>query len=542
MYTAAPSARPASAGMAAPITTRYFTRQIVRIAMLYALLAMLAGVVLIVFGLDLNSRQLLYVFTAGSMIGVPAVLLVDYISFNRFYRPLRQGLQAIEAGEHDSAAIRQALVYAFNFPMLTFIRVMSIHVPTAVLGAVVAMLLQNWLFDTQFTLWHMLGFAGATLIGGTSHAILEYFAVLRAVRALIPFLQQHASPLQAEERAKIVPTSLRQRLLFISIWTAFIPLLTLGITMMIRVSNLLDDLAIANRSQHLQPLILWVVILVSIVTALSIGIALVMSRDMQQLVGQILQAMQRVEAGDLNTRLAVATTDEFAALYTGFNNMTDGLQEREQLHDAFGRYVSPELAKTIISGDTQVRPTTIRASVMFVDIRGFTKMSEKLSPSDAVTLLNRFFAQAEPLIKAEGGWINKFLGDGFMVIFGAPVPYEDHARRATRAALALREVVTQFNRQQNAQQAPAINLGIGIDCGEMVAGTIGSPERLEYTVIGDTVNVASRIEGLNKVFDTTILISQSVYQQVNGEVMARPMPRTMVKGKSQPLQVYAVLR
>jgi len=184
----------------------------------------------------------------------------------------------------------------------------------------------------------------------------------------------------------------------------------------------------------------------------------------------------------------------------------------------------------------------ISATMLFADIRGFTTISEKLSPAEVVELLNRYFAAVEPAIQENGGWINKFGGDSLLAVFGAPVPHTDHARRAIHAALAMRNALTAFNAEQAANGEPQVEIGVGIHSGTILAGNVGSPTRMEYTVIGDVVNVASRIDGLNKDWNTDILVSADTWEAagLNGLISVRAMPPVALKGKSQLTQVYAV--
>jgi adenylate cyclase len=251
------------------------------------------------------------------------------------------------------------------------------------------------------------------------------------------------------------------------------------------------------------------------------------------------QAMQKVEDGHWDTQLNITTTDEFARLFDGFNHMTEGLRERERLRDAFGRYLAPELAEEVMKRGVRLGGDTINATVLFADIRGFTTLSEDLLPEQVVDLLNRYFAAVEPVIQAHGGWINKFGGDSLLAVFGAPVPHADHARRALQAALALRAALAEFNQHQEAQGGPIIHIGMGVHTGSLVAGNVGSPTRMEYTVIGDIVNVASRIDGLNKEWHTDLLVSAEALAAAGLDIAARAMPPVAVKGKSQPIQVYA---
>src|SRR5262249_51672040 len=151
---------------------------------------------------------------------------------------------------------------------------------------------------------------------------------------------------------------------------------------------------------------------------------------------------------------------------------------------------------------------TVNASVLFADIRGFTAMSERMKPAEVVALLNRYVAAVEPAIRKERGWINKFGGDSILAVFGAPVPEPEHAALAVRAALGMRRALTAFNVDEQKLSGEKIEIGIGIHTGEMVAGSLGCSDRMEYSVIGDVVNVASRLQSLTKDLGVKTLISE----------------------------------
>ena len=167
------------------------------------------------------------------------------------------------------------------------------------------------------------------------------------------------------------------------------------------------------------------------------------------------------------------------------------------------------------------------------------RFSASRSPREVVSRLNRFFGSMTGAIRGQGGTINKFLGDGFLAVFGAPVHYSDHARRAVEAALKMERELAALNHELTGLGEPPIEIGIGIDSGEVIAGNVGSTERLEYTVIGDPVNRSSRIEQLNKSLGTRLLISERTYQESKVEG-GRPLAPVAVKGIEKPLQLFTV--
>ena len=253
---------------------------------------------------------------------------------------------------------------------------------------------------------------------------------------------------------------------------------------------------------------------------------------------------QRVQAGDLTGRVEVRSRDEVGVLARAFNTMTAGLRERERERDIFGRVVSPEVREKLLSGELKLGGETLWVAVLFSDIRGFSTMSEHMSPDAIVAFLNEYLSEMTGAIRGWGGYINNFIGDAIVAIFGAPVDQPDKEWRAVAAALAMRDCLAELNRRRAGRGEPPINNGIGIGSGEVVAGQIGSLERLMYTVIGDSVNVAARLEALTKNYpEHPILINGPTAAAVKGRdgLVLKSLGPITVKGRAEPVDVYAVL-
>jgi adenylate cyclase len=176
--------------------------------------------------------------------------------------------------------------------------------------------------------------------------------------------------------------------------------------------------------------------------------------------------------------------------------------------------------------------TQLEATVLFTDIAGFSKISESMSPQELATLLNDYFTRMGDAIMARGGMINKYIGDAIMAIWNAPLPNPQHALLACQSALEMQRIVKSMELWK---------MRIGVNTGQMVAGNLGHQERMEYTVIGDNVNLASRLEGANKAFGTNILISETTEAQVRNDLLLRPVDRIRVVGKERPVRVYEVV-
>lgn len=254
---------------------------------------------------------------------------------------------------------------------------------------------------------------------------------------------------------------------------------------------------------------------------------------------RLLAAMRSVRAGNLDVRVPVESADSLGVLSDAFNEMARGLRERANLQDAFRRYVSPEIETQARTGPISLGGELREVTVLFSDVRGFTSLSERMAPEAMVEMINRYFEVMVACVRAEGGTVNKFLGDGMMALFGAPAALPDAPLAAVRAALAMEDALFEFNADQARRGLPELAIGVGIATGPVVVGNVGSLDRLEYTAIGDVVNTASRIEGLTKDFGSTVLLDEATFEAVRGRVPIGMKGTFPVKGKSQPVPVYA---
>jgi adenylate cyclase len=247
------------------------------------------------------------------------------------------------------------------------------------------------------------------------------------------------------------------------------------------------------------------------------------------------RTMERVAGGDLSATVPIADSGEIGDLQLRFNRMTAGLREREHLRELFGRHVGTDVARYAID-NTDLGGETREVSVLFVDLRGSTTLAEKLSPDRMVAMLNDLFTAVVDAVEAEGGWANKFEGDAALCIFGAPMPQPGHAEHALRAARRLSTDLDTLRRRH-----PDLDAGIGVATGTVVAGNIGSAQRYEYTVIGDPVNVASRLCSLAKRAPGRVLVDGASVEAAAPEERARWESRGEVelRGRQKPARVYA---
>jgi adenylate cyclase len=254
--------------------------------------------------------------------------------------------------------------------------------------------------------------------------------------------------------------------------------------------------------------------------------------------------MGRLQQGDfeVSTAAAVQVNDEVGDLARAFNQMAQGLKDRERLRGTLGRYVSGDVAARILeeTDDLDLPGELRRVTIMFLDVRGFTTISERLKPTEIVALLNEYFDVVVDRVTAHGGTVNKFIGDAAMCIWGAPRQVEFPERSAVQAALEIQQALARLSADRVRRGLLEVGFGVGINSGEAIAGNLGAARRLEYTVIGDAVNVASRLESQSRGGE--VLISQSVYEKVERLVEAVPREPVKLKGKSQPVPLWEVKR
>lgn len=256
---------------------------------------------------------------------------------------------------------------------------------------------------------------------------------------------------------------------------------------------------------------------------------------------RLAMAARMIEKGNLSVQLPPTSRDEIGLLTHSFNSMTEGLKQRENLKSTFARFVNEDVVEMSMTGELSLGGERRDCTILFTDIRNFTPMSERLSPEEMLEFLNGYFSLMVGCVKQTGGTVDKFIGDAIMAIWGAPRNHEDSPGAAVEAALLMREALIYLNEGYTDQGIPPLHIGAGINFGPVIAGQIGSLERLEYTVIGDSVNLASRVESLCKQFGVDILITEHVYEMVKHRFACLRLDKITVKGKTKSVVIYVVL-
>ncbi|MGH7283797.1 MAG: adenylate/guanylate cyclase domain-containing protein [Polyangiaceae bacterium] len=237
----------------------------------------------------------------------------------------------------------------------------------------------------------------------------------------------------------------------------------------------------------------------------------------------------------------VTTGDELEELADGFNAMVEGLKERDRMRNTFGKYMTASVMEHLLSGKVQPGGELLPVTILFSDIRSFTTISENMDAKALVALLNEYFSEMVGIVMQEDGVVDKYIGDAIMAVFGAPVPRADDAKRAVKAAVRMRTALANLNVSLKSRGMQTLRTGIGIHTGEVVAGNLGSEKRMEYTVIGDAVNLASRLESATKELGVNVLISEDTYVLTKDVIEAKPVKEIHVKGRGKPVMTYEVL-
>ena len=315
--------------------------------------------------------------------------------------------------------------------------------------------------------------------------------------------------------------------------------------------NILDNscsvITLASESSILKAINLTALRIIAFSVAvffLAILIIRFFSRSLTNPIEDLVAATHSIDKGNYNIHLRPRTKDEIGYLTDRFTKMSKGLAERQRLMSTFTKFVNKDIAEKAASGQLTLGGEDKNATVFFSDIRSFTAMSEKMTAPQVVEFLNDYFTRMVDCVNKTNGIVDKFIGDAVMAVWGAATtngsPEED-AWAAVKAALMMRIALYHFNQNQIKHGRNPIKIGCGINSGPIVAGQIGSEDHMNYTVIGDTVNLASRTEALNKPFATDILITENTYLLIKDKIIAEEMPGVHVKGKTDPIKMYAVV-
>lgn len=301
---------------------------------------------------------------------------------------------------------------------------------------------------------------------------------------------------------------------------------------------------IQNGNQSIANFLNQMPLAIGFLLTLSVTLAVILSSFLARSVSgplrQTESAMNRIGSGDLSASVKVVSNDEIGAVGEGFNNMADGLRERNYIRETFGRYLSDDVVKEILQSPDGVKlgGELRNITILVSDLRGFTTLTDSLEPHTVIEILNRYFEKMTDVIIKHGGTIDEFTGDGILVFFGAPKSIENHAIAAVNCALDMQKCLNDLNAENNLFNLPELRMGIGINTGDVVVGNIGSDKRKKYGAVGSPINIAFRVESLTG--EGEVLVTPAVYNQIDclklGEVR-----ETTLKGFDKPIALRRVI-
>ncbi len=265
------------------------------------------------------------------------------------------------------------------------------------------------------------------------------------------------------------------------------------------------------------------------------------ARNLSRPLEALTETVKKIEKGDYHTQnLVIGRKDELGTLTSAVSHMSQGLKERDEVRNLLGKVVSPEIAAELLSKKIDLGGEKKLATVLFSDIREFTSLCEQRDPKDVLLLLNRYLSRMTDSIESHKGVIDKYIGDAIMALFNVPLDLDNAPEEAVKAAQGMMLALEALNVELTKENMPNINIGIGINTGQVVAGNMGSAHRLNYSVIGDGVNLASRLEGLTKYFGVSIIVSELTAQSCTN-IDFRELGKVQVKGKEQSIKIFEPL-
>jgi class 3 adenylate cyclase len=374
-------------------------------------------------------------------------------------------------------------------------------------------------------------FLAIALVGSVFTCVMVFFAIDLFWRRMIPVF----FPQGQVRTTRAFRLTVFTRLLVVFLLSSIYPL---GLVVALSLDRARQIISASNPEAILKNMFLIQMFLLGISVASSTLMAFFASRTVIGPLEELEKAMAQVEQNDLNVRVPVFSNDEVGYLSERFNEMVAGMRRGELL-----LYVSPEVAREALEHGATLGGQLVQCSVLFSDIRSFTTLSEQLDPAELITLLNQYMSKMVDVIVSYGGMVNKFGGDSLMAVFGTPLnPLPHHAVSAIHAALGMRSALAEFNKGQAAIGGYQLQCGIAVAAGPVVAGNVGGKERIEYTVIGDTVNLAARLQAMSKELHHDILLNEQAYLQASMtmQVNAEKIPNVAVRGKNEPVTIYVL--
>jgi class 3 adenylate cyclase len=447
------------------------------------------------------------------ILGIALALTAVAVALNLIHTlPLLRPIRGWIRGGRSERATTEAWAAAVGLPMALIKRDIAfpfivVVLPTTI--AAIAILGLSWVSFFPF-------FIGASVAVGYG-ALLHYLALEVGMRPVLVDINQAVTP---PVQAGVSAFPLRVRLM------GALPLINLiaGLTVAALTSDGGGGVSLTGD----------VLIALAVATTISLELSLLLSKSILRPIADLQRATEAVREGRYDVSVPVTTGDELGDLAASFNEMISGLAERERIRDAFGTYLDEEVAEYILSEGFSKAGVELEVSVLFCDVRDFTALAAGMDAKEVVAALNGLFEVVVPIVADHGGHVDKFEGDGLLAVFGAPENYPDHADRAVGAACEMARAVNEHDRA-----GAHLRIGVGINTGRVVAGAIGGAGRLNFSVIGDPVNVASRVEEATRVLDASVLITGATRDRLSARFDLDELGRHELKGVEEPVVLCA---
>jgi adenylate cyclase len=461
---------------------------------------------------SLGLVMLYYDASAGELLrllGIVEALTLAGLSigFARAVSRLRP-IKAWINGQRDHDATLAAWDAAVNLPMRVLRRdawlpALLVFPPAAVMAVLVLDL--SWA--------NLVPLLAAAAVASAYAAVLQYFAIELGLQ---PVVDEIAERLPPDFNFEAEGLSLRTKLI------AGLPLFSV-------ITGLIVAAFTSSAGNSSLGLSVGVTLVVAFTVALEL--AMLLANSITRPVAAIEEGMAAVREGRYDAHVKVMTSDELGGLADGFNRMAAELADRERLREAFGTYLDRDVAEYILSQGITPRGVQVEVSLLFCDVRDFTRFAERSEATEVVDCLNELFEAVVPAIARHGGHVDKFVGDGLLAVFGAPEPWSDHADRALAAAVEIVEIT-------EAGEAGDLRVGVGVNSGVVVAGSIGGAGRLNFSVIGDAVNVAARVEEATRQTGDGVLLTGATRDRLTRDVPLVARGTAELRGRDEPIELF----
>jgi len=408
-------------------------------------------------------------------------------------------------------------------------------------------------FTAELITWSLIGLLMASVYLFYYHSYFSTFIKIVVAGVffgifggMLSFLDTEGRVIDVLENTERVPATPREMLLTVSkkmtffmatmiFFMAFIILLVVLLDIYYLVEN--NDLSDISIYGTIFKEILFVFV---VMLTVSLLIVRKYSRNLKRVISIQLSVLDEATSGNYDTRVPLVSNDEFGQIASRTNDLITGLLERDVCYMSFGKYVTPEIRDRILNGRIPVNGERTEGTLLFSDLRNFTRYVENNEPEEVIQSMRAYFNAMEKVIRKYHGLVLQYVGDEIEAVFGVPISLENHPEQAVRAALDMRTALEALNRERIRDGKIPFEHGIGIHTGELLAGNTGSEDRLSYALIGDTVNLTSRIADLNKTFASDILVSEATIERLGVSFSFKKEPEQNVKGYSKPITVYRV--